>query len=529
VFRKQWVSLLALIWLLQAIVAGGNGNKEGNKGADSRLPKGAISRLGKTQHQHRRLGALSVTFLPNGTLASTGPEGKLVFWNPKTGKALRSLEGHPFVVFSADGKIMASHSGNKNDQAIRLLEVDSEKEIASINAISHYLFFREFCFSRDGRFLFVGGGTEHNRKDDPPLCAWELAKSKNKMEFPLREKLQCIAVSPNGRLLATSAYSRHNVQIWDAKNHKETQRLSSDTPTQVSGIAFSPDSSCLACVGQFPAVRLSDVATGKERWRILTVDDWACSAAFSPQGRMIAIGTASPKGSVYLVESATGSVRGRFEYGAANKVAVWSVAFSPDGLLLASAATDGAPLIWDVTGRILARGPAEALETKDLDDCWHYLSSRDGAKAWQAILALEARPQQAMALIRERLAPNPKLGAERLAKLQADLNDDAFQVRERASRQFEVLGQAAASSLRKILASSPPVEVRKRVKKLLGKIGKNGLVDEELRSLRAHEILESIASPEGRQLLAIVASGEPAARVTQDAKATLDRMGNAEQ
>ncbi len=191
---------------------------------------------------------------------------------------------------------------------------------------------------------------------------------------------------------------------------------------------------------------------------------------------------------------------------------------------MASAGRETAPLVWDVTGRILGEKPSKPLRPKELDNCWVDLAGSDGAKAWKAILALEARPVQAAAFIKQRLTPNPKLDAKRLVQLQAELNHDNFQIREQAAKQWEVLGQAAGPSLRKILASEPPVEVRKRVSKLLEKIAKGGVLSEEIRSLRALEVLESLGTPEARKLLEAAAEGEPAALVTQDAQAALGRL-----
>jgi hypothetical protein len=166
-------------------------------------------------------------------------------------------------------------------------------------------------------------------------------------------------------------------------------------------------------------------------------------------------------------------------------------------MLLASAASESAPLIWDVTGRILGEKLIKALASNELEKCWADLAESDAATAWKAILALEARPEQAGQLFKQRLSPNPKLDAKGLAQLRADLNHDNFQVREQAAKQFEVLGKAAGPSLRKILASEPPVEVRKRVARLLDKIAKakGAPLSEELRALRAQEILEDIATP----------------------------------
>jgi hypothetical protein len=50
------------------------------------------------------------------------------------------------------------------------------------------------------------------------------------------------------------------------------------------------------------------------------------------------------------------------------------------------------------------------------------------------------------------------------------------------------------------------------------------LPPDDLRLLRALEALEYMSLPEARELLAILARGEPAARLTQEARAAVERL-----
>jgi hypothetical protein len=74
------------------------------------------------------------------------------------------------------------------------------------------------------------------------------------------------------------------------------------------------------------------------------------------------------------------------------------------------------------------------------------------------------------------------------------------------------------------LAGQPSLEVRQRIEGLLKKL--RGLVTrpEKLQALRAVAVLEDIATPEARDLLARLAGGEPESRVTQEAQASLKRL-----
>jgi hypothetical protein len=227
-------------------------------------------------------------------------------------------------------------------------------------------------------------------------------------------------------------------------------------------------------------------------------------------------------GVVYLIETSTGGVRWGFKGHVGN---VWSVAYSPDGQMVASVGFDSAPLVWDVTGRILgASQQAAPLNAKELDAAWSDLAGEDAAKGWLAIRALLARPQQAVPFLKQRLPANGPLDPKRLARLLADLQDDEFDVREQACKDLAAVGLAAAPALRKLQASPPTADVRIRVEKLIGKLGQGGIVTEELRCGRAVEVLGYLATPEAQKLLEAEAQGDARSVLTHDARAALDRL-----
>src|SRR5262249_55566604 len=156
------------------------------------------------------------------------------------------------------------------------------------------------------------------------------------------------------------------------------------------------------------------------------------------------------------------------------------VSYSPDGLMLASVGFDSAPLVWDVTGRILGAGhPVAPLTAKELDVAWSDLAGEDAAKAWQTTRALLARPEQAVSLLKQRLPANDPPDPKRLARLLAALQDEEFEVGEKACADLAAVGLAAAPALRKLQAAPPTADVRIRVDKLIGKLGQGGIATEE--------------------------------------------------
>jgi hypothetical protein len=124
----------------------------------------------------------------------------------------------------------------------------------------------------------------------------------------------------------------------------------------------------------------------------------------------------------------------------------------------------------------------------------------------------------------KRLQPAPPLDTKRWRKLLDDLDSDDFGVRTAAERELErLVGGLDRSLLRGALAASTSLEVRLRLKRLLARATLLA-AGEPLRGVRAIAVLERIGSPAAIGVLRRLAGGEPKARLTGEAKASLERL-----
>jgi hypothetical protein len=262
-----------------------------------------------------------------------------------------------------------------------------------------------------------------------------------------------------------------------------------------------------------PKVVLFEAATGQQRGLLNPGRHRVLALAFSPDGRLLATGGEE----LHLWDLAAGRIAWRGE--APGGLDVTSLAFSPDGTRLAVGGYDSAALVYDVGELLGGKKPAPPkLSADELENLWTDLSGGDGARAYRAVLRLAAS-HQGVPFLGERLAGLPTPDERRLARLLADLDDNDFAVRERATRELERLGKAAEPALRKALEGAPSAEVRTRVKALLARCDR-----QHLQAERALEALEMAGTAAAREVIKGLAGGPPAAPLTEAAKAALGRL-----
>jgi hypothetical protein len=229
--------------------------------------------------------------------------------------------------------------------------------------------------------------------------------------------------------------------------------------------------------------------------------------ALSPDGRTLATtGQKFEDPAVQLWDTVTGTACGRLTgHGCC---AVSALAFSADSKLLASSGSDTTVLLWDVARARLAHVWSELAAGRD--EVARVIQKR-------AIPAGEAVP-----FLKERL----RRAAEREVRvndLVAQLDDDTFAVREKASGDLVDLATDAAFALE----GSPAVEVRVRIEKILDKM-KTPEGDPEGLEPRSVWLclsaLEDLGTPPAEQALQELAKGSAKSTVVREARAACERL-----
>jgi len=171
--------------------------------------------------------------------------------------------------------------------------------------------------------------------------------------------------------------------------------------------------------------------------------------------------------------------------------------------------------------------PAKPLEGKERDRLWDDLRGLDRPRATTAIRAFLATAPEQVEFIRDKIAvPNPdKERAAQIRQLAADLDDDEFETREKATDALVKIGAPAIETLRTLAANSESDEVRFRARIVLKKLRAEGSpISASGKMARVVRVLERADTSEARDLLARMAEGEFGFDGAADARAALQRM-----
>jgi WD40 repeat protein len=466
----------------------------------------------------------ALAFSPDGKLLATGGgdwhdnDEAIYLWNAATGTEVCRLTGHLGKVcclqFSPDGKWLVS--GSEKESTFRIWDAATGKEKAKFRRHAEDGDQAEdfgvsaVAFSPDGKYLV-------SAHDQGLLILWDAKKRSELLAWKGHEgMIHSVAFSPDGKLLLSGSVD-HLVRLWDVPTGKENRRLG-DMADPVKCVSFSPDGRLIAaCAGDYEGITcLWEAATGRELIRLPASQGHVSQIAFSPDGKLLA-GTGADN-SLVLWEVATRRERCRFP-GHPNGGLV--ISFSPDGRTIASGSQDTTVLLWDAGH---TPGLLRPRTEQDLDMLWTDLGSEDAKLANRAICALLAEPDQAVKLFNQRLRPFGAMDADRLAKALVDLDNDRFQVREKATNELARLGELAEPFLRQTLDRQPSLEVRRRVQLLLTKLETATLAPDQLRTLRAFEVLERIGGGDARAVFQAHARQQPAGPLGREAQACLDRL-----
>ncbi|PZO39369.1 MAG: hypothetical protein DCF19_13960 [Pseudanabaena frigida] len=286
----------------------------------------------------------SVDFHPKGQLlASAGEDNTIKLWNLETGSCVQTLQGHQYwvkaIVFSPNGKILASGSF---DCTVKIWDLQTGECLTTL--LGHNSVVTSLAFSPQGDRLVTGSY-------DQSVKIWDVATGKCLDTLHKHtNRVWSVAFHPQENLVVSGG-DDHGIKIWELQRGKCIKTLQGNS-NAIYAIAYIDQQNLLASAHEDQTIKLWDVNINAPQnlepdlqpFQILRGhSDRILSIAFSPNGQILASGSADRK--IKLWNPHTGKAMKTLQ---GHRSWVWGIAISPDSKFLASGSYDHTVKVWDL-------------------------------------------------------------------------------------------------------------------------------------------------------------------------------------
>ncbi len=313
----------------------------------------------------------TVSFTPDGrTLATSSSDGEVKTWDPDSGvertRAIGLNEGIVCARYSSDGRHLVTAGDNP------VVRIWNEAEpFGAFPLRGHTADVNAAAFSLDDRILASGAG-HWSAGGDSRVILWDVATHRIlrvlEGHFGM---VYAVAFHPNGRWV-TSAGGDRRVITWDIDTGDIVREFSADLHQNgIRSIAYSPDGSRFLTGGWdgdngiASVAVIWDAASGTALHTLVPHGSVLDSVAWSPDGALVA--TACRDGVARVWDAESGSLVWELKADVESEHWAYSVVFDPRGGRLASAYSSGAIFIWDLsTGRRVQQLTGHSIRVNNL-------------------------------------------------------------------------------------------------------------------------------------------------------------------
>ncbi|KIJ60810.1 hypothetical protein HYDPIDRAFT_116664 [Hydnomerulius pinastri MD-312] len=242
----------------------------------------------------------SIAIAPDGSIFASGSDDEMLrFWHGLTGEP----EGPPIatgfkddgvwdISFSPDGLRVAATGG----RYVQIWDTHTREPIAAPLEVPDGGWYTT-AFSPDGSRIAADAG-------DGTVRVWDSVNGEVVFESLKGHsgRVQCAVFTPDGEQLVTCAED-NAICRWDMESGELIGTPLEGHTREVYGVVPSPNGKILASSGGDNTVRFWDLKTGDSKPTFLQHGDWVTAAAFSSDGRLLAVACYDTKVYIWDMEA----------------------------------------------------------------------------------------------------------------------------------------------------------------------------------------------------------------------------------